>query len=114
MRSTSWCADLRVAPPVSPRRVETVVQLPARAAVAAALVVAAAALLRLQYPLYALITAVIVTDLVPGRTRQLAVPRFLGSLAGATIGAALTYLLDPGPIAAGAAVLAAAAAISAL
>jgi uncharacterized membrane protein YgaE (UPF0421/DUF939 family) len=84
------------------------VQRPIRAAVATSMAVSAAAFLRLEFPLYALITAVIVTDPSPTRTRQLAIPRLAGTVLGAAFGAALSYVLPAGPLAIGVAVFAAA------
>jgi uncharacterized membrane protein YgaE (UPF0421/DUF939 family) len=71
-------------------------QLSIRAATAAGLAVAFAHLLRLQYPLYALIAAVLVTDLSPSKTRTLGIPRLVGTLLGATLGGALGSLLQAG------------------
>ena len=45
------------------------VQLAIRAAVAAGLSVAIAQLFNLQYPIYAFLTAIIVTDLTPSESR---------------------------------------------
>ena len=59
---------------------------------AAGLAVATAQLFRLEFPLYALIAAILVTDLSPERTRQLSVPRLAGTVIGATLGAALSSL----------------------
>src|SRR6266480_579294 len=61
-------------------------QLSLRAAVAAGLALVAAQLLRLEHPLYAMISAVIVTDLVPSQTPKLALPRLAGTLVGSAIG----------------------------
>ena len=72
-------------------------QLSIRAATAAGLSVAVAELLRLPFPIYALVSAVIVVDLVPARTRQLAAPRIAGTVIGAVLGACLSPVFDGGP-----------------
>jgi uncharacterized membrane protein YgaE (UPF0421/DUF939 family) len=68
-------------------------QLSLRAAIAAVLALAAAQLLQLQHPLYAFISAVIVTDLEPSQTRKLALPRLAGTAVGSAIGATINMLL---------------------
>jgi uncharacterized membrane protein YgaE (UPF0421/DUF939 family) len=82
-------------------------QLSLRAAVGASLSLAIAYLLGLEYPLYAFIAAVIVTDLLPSQTRQLGLKRIVATVVGAVCGAVLSPLLPPDPWAIGLGVLAA-------
>jgi uncharacterized membrane protein YgaE (UPF0421/DUF939 family) len=62
-------------------------RMPVRAGLAAGLAVAIARLLRLPHPLYALVGAVIVTDLSASQTRRLALRRLVGTVLGAISGA---------------------------
>ena len=78
-----------------------------RAALAAGLSVAIAQLLRLQFPLYAMIAAVIVTDRSSSQTRKLGLGRLVGTVFGATFGAVLSSLLYPTPWVIGFGILAA-------
>jgi uncharacterized membrane protein YgaE (UPF0421/DUF939 family) len=83
------------------------VQLSVRAAVAAGLALVLARFLELEYPLYAFIAAVIVTDLSPSQTRRLGLRRVAATVVGAVCGAALSPVLPPEPWAIGLGVLAA-------
>lgn len=80
-------------------------QLSIRAALAAGVALAIAEFLRLQYPLYAMIGAVIVSDLPPSKTRQLGLQRLAGSVLGAAVGAAISHFLPPAAWAIGLSVL---------
>ena len=82
-------------------------QLSVRAGLAAGLTVAIAHVLRLPFPIYAMISAVIVTDLSSLRTRQLALPRLAGTVLGAVVGASMGPALRPGAVAVGLSILAA-------
>jgi uncharacterized membrane protein YgaE (UPF0421/DUF939 family) len=78
-----------------------------RASLAAGLSVAIAQLFQLKFPLYALIAAVIVTDLSPSQTRKLGLRRLGGTVLGAALGAVLSPLLSPTPWAIGLGIMAA-------
>lgn len=75
----------------------TGLQLSIRAGAAAGLAVAIAMLLGLEFPLYSMIAAVIITDLSPSQTRQLGLQRMAGTVLGAGLGAALSSLLLSSP-----------------
>lgn len=56
---------------------------------------AIAQLSHLPYPIYALLAAVIVTDLSPSRTRKLGLERLVATVIGASCGAGLRPILPP-------------------
>jgi uncharacterized membrane protein YgaE (UPF0421/DUF939 family) len=70
-------------------------QLSVRAAVAAGLAVGLAGMLRFPFPIYAMLAAVIVTELDAQRTRALSLHRLAGTVVGATLGAAICTLVPP-------------------
>jgi uncharacterized membrane protein YgaE (UPF0421/DUF939 family) len=76
-----------------------------RAAISAGLAVAIAELLGMHYPIYAMVGAVIVSDLSPTETRRLALRRLLGSMLGAVVGATFSYFLPPSAWAVGLSIL---------
>jgi uncharacterized membrane protein YgaE (UPF0421/DUF939 family) len=80
-----------------PPTLVTALQLSLRAAVSAGLAVGIAQFLKLQFPIYALLAAVIVLDLSPLKTQRLALQRLAGTLVGASVGATLSYVLPSGP-----------------
>ena len=71
-------------------------QLSIRAAVAAGLSIAAARWFNLPFPIYAMISAVVVTDISSTETRKLGPARMAGTILGAVIGATLNILLPSG------------------
>jgi uncharacterized membrane protein YgaE (UPF0421/DUF939 family) len=71
-------------------------QLSIRAAAAAGIAAAVALWLNLQFPIYAMISAVVVTDLSSTETRKLGPARMAGTILGAVIGAMTNLLLPHG------------------
>lgn len=69
------------------RRLTNALQVVLRAALAAALSVLLARLCRFEHPVYALITAVVVTDLSPSRRGKLGLQRLIATVVGAVCGA---------------------------
>lgn len=105
------CSVLRLRKP-APQAVDTMpilrttaLQLSVRAASAAALAFWVAILLGADHAIYALIGAVIVTDLSPRTSRKLAIQRLAGTLIGAAVGATLLNFIPHGPVALGVAIL---------
>jgi uncharacterized membrane protein YgaE (UPF0421/DUF939 family) len=80
------------------------IQLALRATAASVLSLITAIWLELDYPIYAFIAAVIVTDLKPGVSQKLGFRRIFATLVGAACGASLTIVLPGGPWSVGAGV----------
>ena len=89
---------------MTPARIHDV-QLAIRASLAAALAYWAATSAGSEYAIYALIAAVVVTNLSPEETRKMAGPRLVGTVVGAVGGAVATYVLPVGPLGLGIAIL---------
>jgi len=75
-----------------------VLRLPVRAGLAAGIAVGVATTFALGSPLYAVVSAVIVTDVDATQTRKLALPRILGTAVGALIGCLATLVTHPGTL----------------
>jgi uncharacterized membrane protein YgaE (UPF0421/DUF939 family) len=80
-------------------------QLAIRAAVAAAVAAAIAQWLKLDYPIYALLAAIIATDLTQHQSRQLGLRRLAATLLGALGGALISVTLPSSAWSAGLAIL---------
>ena len=70
-------------------------QLAFRATLGAAISYGLAKSLGLQYPIYALIAAIIVTDFASSETTKLGIQRLVATAIGAVCGAALRMILEP-------------------
>jgi uncharacterized membrane protein YgaE (UPF0421/DUF939 family) len=81
------------------------VQLSVRAALSAGLGATLAGVLGLQAPVNAVVSAVLVVDVDPRRTRTLGLPRLVGTLIGAGFGATLCALFGPSPVRMGVGIL---------
>lgn len=77
------------------REVVTGLQLAVRASLAAGVSVGLATLFGLEYPIYALVAAVIVTDFSPAETRRLGLLRLIATIIGAVSGGLLRSALEP-------------------
>lgn len=80
-----------------PRALEVIdIQLAIRAALAAGASVAVARWMSLPFPIYAMISAVLVTDLVPAQSRELALPRLAATVVGTVLGATINSVMPGG------------------
>ena len=72
-------------------------QLALRAGIAAAISLAIAHLLSLQFPLFVMIAAVIVTDLEPSQSRRSGLHRIAGTIVGTGCGGLLSSFIPSNP-----------------
>jgi uncharacterized membrane protein YgaE (UPF0421/DUF939 family) len=80
-------------------------QLALRAAIAGAFAVAIAGYFSFDFPIFAFITAVIVTDLSAAESRKQGLARLVSTIVGAIWGAILAPVIPSGPLAVGFSVL---------
>ncbi len=73
----------------------TALQVSTRAGVAAGFAVVVSRWVDLEFPIYALIAAIIVTDLSPTSTRELGLQRLVGTVLGAAVGAVVSVATTP-------------------
>lgn len=76
-----------------------------RAAFGSGLSVSLAQVCKLEYPIYALLAAFIVTDFSSAKTRKLGLQRIVATVVGATCGAVLQSILQPSAWAIGVGIL---------
>ncbi len=86
-------------PAVKSRKRAAAIQLAGRAAIAAAVAVGIVQWMGTSHPIYAMIAAVIVTDLRPEQSRRFALNRLAGTVIGAGIGALAAPWLGPSALA---------------
>jgi uncharacterized membrane protein YgaE (UPF0421/DUF939 family) len=72
-------------------------QLALRTGLSAGLSLAIAYALKMEHPVYAMIAAIIVTDLAPSRSRHLGWHRALATVLGAVCGGVFSLLVSPNP-----------------
>jgi uncharacterized membrane protein YgaE (UPF0421/DUF939 family) len=75
------------------RAVLSGVQLALRAGIAAGVAFALASLLKLHFPIFAAVAAIIVTDLAPSQSRSLGLHRIVATVLGAGCGVVLSLFL---------------------
>ena len=74
-------------------------RLPLRSALGAGLAVSIGTALNLAHPIYALVSAIVVTDVTAQQTRALGVQRIVGTLFGTVVGAVLSQVTHPNSLA---------------
>ena len=74
-------------------------RLPLRSALGAGLAVSIGTALNLAHPVYALVSAIVVTDITAQQTRKLGVQRIVGTLFGTVVGAVLSQVTHPNSLA---------------
>jgi uncharacterized membrane protein YgaE (UPF0421/DUF939 family) len=73
-------------------------QLTLRTTIAATLTILISQALKLEYPIFAAIAAIITTDLTPATSRVIGARRIVATIVGAAFGAVASFIVSPEPI----------------
>jgi uncharacterized membrane protein YgaE (UPF0421/DUF939 family) len=99
LRAPRWFnLDPPSASAATPSTLLTDSQLTIRTTIAATLAILIAQALKLDYPIFAAIAAIVTTDLAPATSRAAGSRRIVATVVGAAFGAAASFVVNPDPI----------------